>query len=1137
MKIKKLTIHNIASIEDAVIDFEAEPLADSEVFLITGKTGAGKSTILDAICLALYGDTPRLHDTQMQGATNDNKTAVTIGDPRQLMRRNTAECYVSLTFLGSNDINYEATWGVARAHKKVNGNIKSKSWTLKNCDTDQKLTKDNEIKKEISAAVGLDFNQFCRTTMLAQGEFTRFLNSQDNEKAEILEKITGVDIYSKIGAKVFELTRQKEQEWKEAQKMIEGVHTLTEEEREDRQTQIRALDDRLSALRTERDKEREKLDWINKDAQLDQETAKAEADWRKAVAITQDETFGKNKLLISDWKATNDARHWMKDAEQAAKDQDCQRRSLDKMKKDYADILGGQKYAVQAERELAGKIDALDKLIDSEKDKSAVYEQEQTICSLLSAISNERATIAQSKKNIETSTKKLNTELTPALDKAKEKAEDAKKTLTTIDNEIKQLEQQPQVSKLPKLNDEVLAANTFAGNIKTAKVRIATWEDKKKQREETQKTLANQQTALNKKKDELAKMDAPLHDAELRMNVKKEDLDKQKDTVNKFASTLRLHLHIGDTCPVCRQTILTELPHEEELAVLVNGLQEAYDDAEKEYKQLNDAKIKLTAEINSESKAYQRDKKAFDEDKSLQDAEQRAVEACKICGFVGLTENIINELDQKESSTLSTIKDLKARIKEGEAVNAQIQQLRKKMDDARRNSETLQKKAQDADKAVVDCKNNIETEKRLIANSEKNEAASSQRVKDLLSDCSWTIDWNESPKQFSKALTAAARKYNDNCKKLQQLSADLEKMSQSNRNVASMIDAILQTVPDWSTVEAAPACNVEKLLSKTTDLNSRLTEDNTLLTAAQERMKDNKTRLDDFLGSNTTMTMERLRDLQNYTAEDIVQIENEQKRDREDVVAKKTLFDDKKGQQEKLRSEKPSMTDDDVADRLQDRIRENDKEIETTGEKKGSINQELKTDEENKLKLGALIEEEKEKKAVYQKWANLNNLLGDATGSKFRKIAQSYILTNLIQSANSYMATLSDRYTLKVEPGTFVIMLEDAYQGYVTRAASTISGGESFLVSLSLALALSDIGQHWQVDTLFIDEGFGTLSGEPLQKAIETLRSLHSKSGRHVGIISHVDELRERIPVQIRVIQEGNSSSSRLEISAGANEY
>ena len=100
----------------------------------------------------------------------------------------------------------------------------------------------------------------------------------------------------------------------------------------------------------------------------------------------------------------------------------------------------------------------------------------------------------------------------------------------------------------------------------------------------------------------------------------------------------------------------------------------------------------------------------------------------------------------------------------------------------------------------------------------------------------------------------------------------------------------------------------------------------------------------------------------------------------------------------------------------------------------------------------------------------------------------------------------------------------------VSRAASTISGGESFLVSLSLALALSDIGQQLAVDTLFIDEGFGTLSGEPLQNAINTLRSLHTKSGRHVGIISHVEELQERIPVQIQVIQEGNNSSSKVRV-------
>lgn len=167
MKFQKLTIHNIASIEDAIIDFEAEPLVSSEVFLITGKTGAGKSTILDAICLALYADTPRLDGTKMQGTTIDAKREVKIDDPRQLMRRNTSEAHVRLTFLGSNGVSYEATWAVARAYKKITGSIQNKVWELKNLDSGTTLTKDAEIRSELKVAVGLDFSQFCRTTMLA----------------------------------------------------------------------------------------------------------------------------------------------------------------------------------------------------------------------------------------------------------------------------------------------------------------------------------------------------------------------------------------------------------------------------------------------------------------------------------------------------------------------------------------------------------------------------------------------------------------------------------------------------------------------------------------------------------------------------------------------------------------------------------------------------------------------------------------------------------------------------------------------------------------------------------------------------------------------------------------------------------
>ena len=156
MKLQKLTIHNIASIEDAVIDFEAQPLSSSDVFLITGKTGSGKSTILDAICLALFADTPRLDGTQMEGETKDGNEDVRAKDPRQLLRRNTGEGYVKLTFTGSNGVHYEAQWMVRRANGNPKGRLQGKAWSLNNLDTGFSFNRDNEIKPEIKSAIGLD---------------------------------------------------------------------------------------------------------------------------------------------------------------------------------------------------------------------------------------------------------------------------------------------------------------------------------------------------------------------------------------------------------------------------------------------------------------------------------------------------------------------------------------------------------------------------------------------------------------------------------------------------------------------------------------------------------------------------------------------------------------------------------------------------------------------------------------------------------------------------------------------------------------------------------------------------------------------------------------------------------------------
>ena len=166
-------------------------------------------------------------------------------------------------------------------------------------------------------------------------------------------------------------------------------------------------------------------------------------------------------------------------------------------------------------------------------------------------------------------------------------------------------------------------------------------------------------------------------------------------------------------------------------------------------------------------------------------------------------------------------------------------------------------------------------------------------------------------------------------------------------------------------------------------------------------------------------------------------------------------------------------------------------------------------------------------KAVADRWDSLNQLLGSATGDKMRRIAQSLILSSLAEGANRYMEGLSPRYRLRVVPGTFTILVEDAYQGYASRPVSTVSGGESFLVSLALALALSDIGSTFSVDTLFIDEGFGSLSGDALEYALATLGELRRRTRRRVGVISHVSALRDRIDVHLSV------ASGRISIDLG----
>ena len=163
------------------------------MFLISGVTGAGKSTILDTICLALFNAVPRLGT----GRSADRFNGISSRDYKQLLRTGAKEGYAELSFRGNNNREYVARWRVWLTAKKINS-----QWTLiPDGDAAKALVKEKLIESEISAALNIDYEQFVRTSLLAQGEFTRFLNSDDAEKAKILARLTGVGVLPRWGAK------------------------------------------------------------------------------------------------------------------------------------------------------------------------------------------------------------------------------------------------------------------------------------------------------------------------------------------------------------------------------------------------------------------------------------------------------------------------------------------------------------------------------------------------------------------------------------------------------------------------------------------------------------------------------------------------------------------------------------------------------------------------------------------------------------------------------------------------------------------------------------------------------------------------------------------------------------------------
>ena len=1129
MKLKQLVIHNIASIEDATIDFEKAPLSESEVFLIAGKTGAGKSTILDAICLALYDKTPRFVNSRMEGQDVDDD--IRVSDTRLLIRENTAECFASLSFTGNNGVDYIAKWSLSRARKKVEGKLQSRVWTLENMSKGYTLSKVREVEAELLEAIGLDFNQFCRTTMLAQGEFARFLNSADNDKAAILEKITGMDIYSKIGARIYEKTKEKETEWLDSKRALEGVELLDEEKETEIKKRIEELDKSYETISDSVKKDKIKKDWLDAEELLQGELLKAEGQMNNAISQTKTESFQTKLTTVENWKKTAEVRMTLKkllDDEQKLK---TSRESLDNRQKDYRLFVEGCRYEQMEKTKIAGTIVKINEFIEGERDKVETYEREgeiglslRTLAEKRQAIERESAKTVGLEGKIAKSLEQIDKEINPRLTELEQKKR-------LLEENKKGKEQELEKTMLHDLRKRHEESNKRISLITIAQA----------QQEAISKDVLKL-NALKQNRDnflisiETIKRNHPaLEEAVAKAQIRKEEAqrlyDSQKDSVDRFAKLMRSTLHVGDDCPVCRQKIQKVFESEEQLDLMVTRLKSEAEKAENELNEANKLLMRNEAELKESERTLVRLNSEIDrQEKELEEKHQLVMKSCREVGIECQPETDEDVLKEEKAREMERNGDIARKIKEAEILESQLRSIYREIEGNNAVLEQCRLDLQKINQEIATQKTDLEISKNLISRNSEENSALEKRLEQIV-EGDWETDWHSAPEKFALELKSKSEKFKQTQRQKTSLEQSLEKSEEKYNSSQKFIGQFLELMPSWSAVEAEEAKKDDRLIETGTNLLIDVKSLLTQIGQSERSIEEGISSIEDFLSANPTFSRESLTELNRLALPVVQRLETEIKKTESDVVAAEANRKQIVERQVAHRTSKPTFeAENDSKAEIEERIEMADNHIRRIGEEKGALRQQLDINAQNLAKVAFLQQEIETKRTDYEPWRKLNDLIGDKNGATFKKIAQSYVLENLIKSANHYMNTLSGRYRLRTTPGSFVISVDDAYQGYANRAASTLSGGETFLVSLSLALALSDIGPRLGVDNLFIDEGFGTLSGEPLRRAIETLRTLHSKTGKHVGIISHVEELQEKIPVQIRVEQDGKSSSSRIRV-------
>jgi len=1213
MKILQLRFKNLNSLSgEWFIDFTSPEYASDGIFAITGPTGSGKTTILDAICLALYGRTPRLTRVTKSG--------------NEIMARQTGECFAEVTFETQSG-RFRCHWSQHRARKKPDGDFQPPKHEIADAKSGEIIeTKIRDVAAAIESRTGMDFDRFTRSMLLAQGGFAAFLQAAPDERGPILEQITGTELYSEISRRVHERHREEHGKLDLLKAELSGIQLLSAQEKQQLSDDLKEKQNTETELSQKNGQLNKAITWLDGMANLEKELESIEGELeafqikqknfepeqkklqRANQAVLVDGEFAALSSLRNqqenDTKALFDAQNRQPEYEKALTESESARKNAETGLQTARENLKEEQEIIKkvrvldfqieektkAKKSSAKEIQELDKQIETigktkiktEKKHHSAKSDLSSIDEYLSkhdvdsALVSDLTGIQQRLDNLRTAFDKKH-QLHQAL-KAAKKQRDAQalaylkseKAASELQSRIKNSKDQTRhlsdaIEKRLDGHDIQHWRNTLERLKERSRV-LEKVSDLLNTISTTQTKLLELQTTHTSLKQEKVKSGGEIKAASEKQKAQEREvgyIEKQVALMNRIRNleAERAHLEDGKPCPLCGSE---NHPYAEGNIPAMDETESALKAAKKTLKALSKQLSALQVkQAKLDKDIEQADFRIKEQDLQLKEDNRLCLEHLQLLGIEPARDKAAENVRLDQVSTKERLDTIFTLITD-------VEKLENDLKSAREAFQKVQELFAQADKKLQQAKykkSSAESELERIT-GENSEVSNQWEVtrKTVLSSLKpyGIEDVSESKiDNISKSLTNRLRRWQEKQgkkadleKQLSALNSELEKhqllIHKHSEDVKAKRvlhgDILKQlefltgqrnelygkkNVDEEEKRLEGLIDNAEKTLSKAREthdkakqaLNNIAVRISSLIDGIDKRKDEINRAKQAFADSLTLLEFENEADYQaaclskeereslNQQAESLRNEQTELETCRKDRTSKLTVEREKKMTNQpgyKLKNELDAVTA-----RLKDlgqdivvikhRLSENDKARETQQERIRAIEARTKESAE---------------------WDALHELIGSSDGKKYRNFAQGLTFEIMVSHANRQLQNLTDRYLLmRDERQPLELNVVDNYQAGVIRSTKNLSGGESFIVSLSLALGLSHMaGRNVRVDSLFLDEGFGTLDEEALETALETLAGLQ-QDGKLIGIISHVAALKERISTQIEVLPQTGGRS------------